>query len=91
VPYLVALHFTHIVSKAEHDLRCSVPARRNILRHESLVACRFRVPTTWTRGVAAREAKVADLELTISIDKEISDRKREELNMESRLSMLTQA
>ena len=54
---------THIVRKAEHDLRRAVPPRRDILSHEALLL-RLVEPT--------REPKIANLELAVCIHEEVA-------------------
>jgi hypothetical protein len=62
--------YTDIISKAEHDLRCTVPASSHVFCHESLIAGSFGGSST--RSVAPGQAKIADLEFTISVDEQIS-------------------
>jgi hypothetical protein len=62
--------YTNIVSKAEHDLRCAIPASGHVFCHESLIASSFGSSSTWS--VAPGQAKIADLEFTISVDEQIS-------------------
>ena len=62
--------YTDIVSKAEHDLRCPIPASGHVFRHETLITGGFGGSST--RSVAPGQAKIADLEFTISIDEQIS-------------------
>ena len=54
-----------VALEAQHDLRGAVPSRRNILGHVPGVL--FRVD-----GETSREAKVANLELTVGVDQKIS-------------------
>lgn len=66
----VILGITYVVGKAQHDFRSAIPARRNILGHETLVPSRLGGSTPGRE--ATSETKVTDLELAISIDEQIS-------------------
>ena len=65
--------FSYVVSKAQHDLRSSVPSGGDILRHESLVGS-SRLALLWicARLIPASKTKVAYLQLAIGIDEQIS-------------------
>ena len=54
---------THVVCKAEHDLRCAIPPRRDIFGHEPLLL-RLIKP--------AGESKIANLELAVRIDEQVA-------------------
>ena len=54
---------THVIRKAEHDLRCAVPPRRDVLGHETLLL-RLVEP--------AREPEIADLELAVRVHEQIA-------------------
>ena len=54
---------THVVRKAEHDFRCAVPPRRDVLGHESLLL-RLVEP--------AREPEIANLELAIGVHEQVA-------------------
>jgi hypothetical protein len=47
----------------KHDLRCSVPTRSNVFRHETRVV--------FSRGGRSRETKVADLEIAIGVKQQV--------------------
>jgi hypothetical protein len=54
---------THVVCKAEHDLRCAIPPRRDIFGHEPLLL-RLIEP--------ARESKIANLELAVRVHEQVA-------------------
>ena len=54
---------THVIRKAEHDLRRAVPPRRDVLGHEALLL-RLIEP--------AREPKIADLEFAVRVHEQVS-------------------
>ena len=54
---------THIVCKAEHNLRCAIPPRRDIFGHEPLLL-RLIEP--------ARKPKIANLEFAVRVDEQVS-------------------
>jgi hypothetical protein len=54
---------THVIRKAEHDLRCAVPPRRNVLGHESLLL-RLVEP--------AGEPEIANLEFAIRVHEQVA-------------------
>ena len=55
-----------VVREAEHDFRSTIPARRDVFRHEA------RIGRLWIEVESTGEAKVADLELAVGIDEKIS-------------------
>ena len=55
--------FTHVVCKAEHNLRCAIPPRRDIFGHEPLLL-RLIEP--------AGEPKIANLELAVRVDEQVA-------------------
>ena len=61
---------TDVVGEAQHDLGRSVPPRRYIFSHESLIPCSFR--STPAGGVSSRETKIANFEFAICIEEKIS-------------------
>ena len=63
---------THIVRKAQHDLWCTVPPCRNILRHEALVRCAPALVRATTWLVPTRETKVADLQLAVGVHEQVA-------------------
>lgn len=63
---------THVVCKAQHDLRSPVPPRRDILSHEALVRRGSRLVPAATSLVPSREAEIADLELAVSVYEEVT-------------------
>ena len=63
---------THVIGKAQHDLWRTVPSRRNILRHESLIRSSASSVTTTTGTVSASQTEVANLELAIGIHQEVA-------------------
>jgi hypothetical protein len=50
-----------VVLEAEHDLGRAIPSRCDVLGHVSSIFL-------WINGEAARETKVADLELAVGVD-----------------------
>ena len=50
----------------QHDLRCAIPPRRDVLRHEP----RF-LPAGTRRARAAREPEVAHLEVAVRVEEEV--------------------
>jgi len=60
----------HIISKTQHDLRGPVPPRCDILCHEALITSSFRGATAGS--ITPCETKIADFELTVGVDEEIS-------------------
>jgi hypothetical protein len=54
---------THIIRKAEHDLRRAVPPRRDVLGHEALLLCLVE---------SASEPKIANLELAVRIHEQVA-------------------
>ena len=54
---------THVIRKAEHDFRCAVPPRRDVLGHESLLL-RLVEP--------AGEPEIANLELAIGVHEQVA-------------------
>ena len=59
---------THVVCKAQHDLWCPIPSRRDVLSHESLVCSRPGLIAATTGLVPPGKAKIADLEFAVSVD-----------------------
>lgn len=59
-----------VVLETQHNLRRSIPPRSNVLCHEAssclLTSC------FWVRLESSGQAKVANLELTVGIDEEVS-------------------
>ena len=62
---------THVVGKAQHDLWRSIPPSSNVFGHESLVGTSLGVGTS-PRRVSPRETEVADLELTVGVNQEVT-------------------
>jgi hypothetical protein len=60
----------HIVGKAQHDLRRSVPSSCNVLSHKALVASGTRCAASG--GISTSQSKIADFELAIRVDKKVS-------------------
>jgi hypothetical protein len=56
---------TNVVGEAQHDLGRSVPPRRYIFSHETLIPCSFR--SAPARRISSRETKIADFEFAICI------------------------
>ena len=54
---------THVIRKAEHDLRRAVPPRRDVLGHETLLL-RLVEP--------AREPEIANLELAVRVHEQVA-------------------
>lgn len=54
---------THIICKAEHDLRRAVPPRRDILGHEALLLCLVE---------PAGEPEIANLELAVCVHEQVA-------------------
>lgn len=54
-----------ITLEAQHDLRCSIPSRRNIFGH---VACIL----FWIHREASSETKVTDLQFTVGVDQQVA-------------------
>jgi hypothetical protein len=54
---------THVVCKAEHNLRCAIPPRRDIFGHEPLLL-RLIKPTG--------KSKIANLELAVRVDEQVA-------------------
>ena len=63
---------TYIVGEAQHDLGSAIPAGSNVLGHETLVRCAACIVVTTTRAVSASKAEVANLELTVRVDEEVT-------------------
>ena len=62
---------THVVRETQHNLRSSVPPSGYILRHETLVSSRAGGVVT-AGAVSTSQAKVTDLEFTISVYEEVT-------------------
>lgn len=61
---------THVVRETQHDFRRAIPARRDVFRHETLVA--RSLGRAAARRVSTREAEIADLELAVCVDEQVS-------------------
>lgn len=61
-----------VVCKAQHDLGGAVPSGRDVLGHEALVRGAFLLRRTAGGRVSPRKSEVADLELAVGVDKEVS-------------------
>lgn len=61
---------THVVRETQHDFRRAIPARRDVLGHESLIARSLGRATTGR--VSTREAKVTDLQFAVRVNEQIS-------------------
>jgi hypothetical protein len=55
--------FTHVVCKAEHNLRCAIPPRRDIFGHEPLLL-RLIKP--------ASKSKIANLKLAVRVNEQVA-------------------
>ena len=62
---------THVVSKTQHDLWRSIPPSSNVFSHETLVGTSLGVGPS-PRRVSSCETEVADLELTVGVDQEVT-------------------
>ena len=58
MPKKRSISTTHVVRKAEHDLRRAVPPRRDVLGHEALLLRLVEPP---------REPKIANFELAVCV------------------------
>ncbi len=54
---------THVVCKAEHNLRCAIPPRRDIFGHEPLLLGLIK---------PAGKSKIANFELAIRVDEQVA-------------------
>ena len=54
---------THIICKAEHDLRRAVPPRRDVLCHEALLLCLVE---------STGEPEIANLELAVCVHEQVA-------------------
>lgn len=64
---------TNVVGEAQHDLWGTIPPGGDVLGHEALVSGsfgRWRLPTR--RCVSTGQTKVADFELAIGIDEQVT-------------------
>ena len=61
----------HVVGETQHDLGGSVPPGGNVFGHETLVRTALCAGTP-TRSVPSRKAEVADFELTVRINQEVT-------------------
>ena len=62
---------THVVGETQHDLWRSIPPGSDVFSHEALVRTSLRTGTS-PRGVSPRETEVADLELTVGVNQEVT-------------------
>lgn len=70
---------THIIRKAQHDLRCPIPSSRNILRHEPLTSTSLSLLRTTARCISSRQAEIAYFQLAVGVNEQIA---RFEVTME---------
>lgn len=61
----------HIVGKTQHDLGRPVPPSGDVFSHETLIRTTLCIGAS-TRSVSPREAEVADFELTVRINQEVT-------------------
>ena len=54
-----------VALEAQHDLRCTIPARRHVFGHEAGILIRVY-------GEATSKTKIADLELAVGVHQEIA-------------------
>jgi len=60
-----------VVGETQHDLGGSVPPGGNVFGHETLIRTTLGAGTS-TRSIPSRKAKVADFELTVRINQEVT-------------------
>ena len=64
---------THVIRKAQHNLRRPIPSRRNIFSHKSLVPTPLLCLLCTSPGcIASRQPKIANLQLAIGINEQIT-------------------
>jgi hypothetical protein len=61
----------HVVGKTQHDLWGSVPPGSNVLSHKTLIRATFGAGTS-ARSVPSRKTEVADFELTVRVNQEVT-------------------